>query len=401
MDTMNDPALYGSRNVVAVLRVLHKENRVSRADISRLTRLTAATVSSIVRKLEKANVLRVSGPALSKGGRKSLLVEFNPDAFYLLGVDIGVAKAVSVIIDLHGNIIRKERIAVSQNLAREAITERIFTLIDDTMNGSGELRKKVMGIGISFPGSIDVERGICLRAPNLPAWHDLAIVDLFQRRFNLPCCVENDARAMALGEARFGNGRGRKNIFAILIGRGIGGGIIVNGELYRGSGSTAGEFGHITVNPTGPVCACGNWGCLEVMASGTSIASSAARIVKSGRPTRIGDLAGGDPEQISTETVAQAWREGDHIAGMLMREAANYIGIGLSSVINLLSPELILIGGGVSLAGEAFIDRIRETIAERAYTAAFRPPEIALSGLGPDANCIGAAVLVFEKLLRE
>lgn len=398
---MNDQAVYGSRNVVAVLRVLHQENRLSRADISRLTRLTAATVSSIVRRLEKAHMVRVSGPALSREGRKSLLVEFNPGAFYLLGVDIGVAKAAAVIIDPHGTVVRQQRIAVCQDLDREAITERIFRLIEDTMGGSGELRKKIMGIGISFPGAIDVERGICLRAPNLPAWHDLAIVDLFQRRFNLPCCVENDARAMALGEARFGGGRGKKNIFATLIGRGIGGGIIVNGQLYRGSGSTAGEFGHITVNPTGPVCACGSWGCLEVMASGASIAASAARIVKSGRPTRIRDLADGDPERITAETVARAWREGDPIAGMLMRDAATYIGIGLSSVINLLNPELILLGGGVSLAGAAFIDRIRETIAERAYTVAFQPPEIALSRLGPDANCIGAAVLVFEKLLRE
>jgi glucokinase len=204
---------------------------------------------------------------------------------------------------------------------------------------------------------------------------------------------------MALGEARLGAGRGSKNMFVINLGRGIGGGMILNGELYRGSFSASGEIGHITVNPSGPTCSCGNRGCLEVMASGPAIAASALRILASGGASAIKEMVDGKLDLITSELVSAAAAQGDPLALRLMTEAAEYIGIGLATVVNLFAPERIILGGGVASAGDFFLEAIRKTVAERAYTYERVRPEFVRSKLGDESACIGAAALVLENIL--
>jgi len=391
--------LFAEKNTLAVLNVLRQEHRVSRAKIARVTDLTPATVSRIVARLENSGIVRTRGGGESTGGRKPLLVEFLPDAFYLAGVDIGVTKAIALVIDLHGNVVSRERMTLDPEEGREAELSEVLGLAHRAFARLGDARGRLRGIGISMPGLVDAERGIALEAPNLPSWGDTPLVEHFTREFDCFCCLENDARAMTLGEARLGAGRGCRNIFAAIIGRGIGGGMVLNGELYRGKFSTSGEFGHVTVNHAGPTCNCGNRGCLEVMASGTAIAAAALRAVAAGGATVMKEMVGGRLDRITAEVVATAAGQGDLLAQRLMDEAAQYIGIGLADVVNLLGPELIIVGGGVAAAGDVFLEMIRSTVAERAFTYGLARPTFVKAALGDEGSCIGAAALVLEKTL--
>lgn len=391
--------LFSEKNTLAVLNVLRQKHCISRASIARITGLTPATVSRIVNRLENASIVRIVGNGESTGGRRPLLVEFLPDAFFLAGIDIGVTKAIVLIMDLHGKVVSKERLVLDAGRGKEEELHEILSAVHRVFGKLGDIKKKIYGIGISFPGVVDTDKGVAIQAPNLPGWENTPLVEIFNKEFELYSALENDAKAMALGEARFGAGRDAKNIFAMYLGRGIGGGFIVDGELYRGTLSISGEIGHVTVNPSGPVCSCGNRGCLEVMASGPAIAASAIRAINSGVPSILGEAAKENLRNITAEEVNAAALRGDDLAMQLMKQAAEYIGIGLAAIVNLFAPECIVLSGGLASAGDFFLAEIQKTVAERAFTYSRVLPRFVRSELGEDSACIGAAALVLEKLL--
>ena len=388
------------KNIIDILLTLQRKSPISRAEIARLSNLTPATVSRVVAELHKRGIIREQGPGVSIGGRRPVLIEFNPEAFYLAGIDLGITKVISVIIDLHGNILSKAKLDIDINAGKDRIIEQMFTVTRRVFSNTNELiRNKLAGIGISLSGIIDTKKGLSVFSPSMPNWHNVPIVQLFQNEFHLPVFIENDARAMALAEARYGAGRDYDNLFCINIGHGIGSGIIINKELYRGKTLTAGEFGHMTLVPSGPLCHCGNRGCLDVMAGGHAIAASAIRVVSSGVNTLIKELVEGDIKKITAEVVAHAAKEGDDIALQLLNEVGRYLGIAIASIINLLNPELIVIGGGVSKAGEFFFEEIKNVIKKRAFTTMVKTPEIVTSSLNEDASSIGAAALVLYEII--
>ena len=389
--------IFRKRNFLAILNVLQQNNRISRVEIAKITGLTPATVSNITNKLLELKLIHVIGTGSSKGGRRPLILEFHPEAFYLAGLKIGISKTIAIIMDLHGKILLKKRLPSFEERAGSSVFKDILDLVHQVIAGSGVPLEKIMGIGVSFPGLVDVEKGVGVYAPRIPEWRDVPLVELIRKEFSMFCTLENDSRASALGEARFGAGRGYRNSFFINMGPGIGSGIIVNGDLYRGSNTTAGEFGHITVNPTGPECVCGNRGCLEVMASGLSIVYSAMRAVDSGRRTVIRDMVCKGGERITADMVVRAAREGDGVARSLIREAANYVGMALADVINLLNPDAVIIGGDLSF-DETFLEAVKTTVRERSFTFGLAETKICFSSLGEDASCIGAAALVLDNI---
>ncbi|MEA4884151.1 MAG: ROK family protein [Clostridia bacterium] len=402
----NDTRLLKSINVLTVLDVLRNTHGLSRADIARATGLTPATVSSVVSILISSGIAHEVGYGESSGGRPPVILEFNPQAFYIAGVDLGVTKVIAVVADLEGTVVSRTRLELDVQEGPAAIISRLIEATHEAIGAAStafgaesDARPRIVGIGLSMPGLIDAERGISLFAPNIPEWSDIPIVELFHKEFSLPCWVENDARAMALGEAMFGAGRGYEDILCVNVGRGIGAGIIVNGDIYRGRQGSAGELGHMTVDPNGPICPCGNRGCLEVMAAGPAIAASAIRAVSTGSNTRIREMVGGRIEAITAEVVSEAAKQGDALAEMLVREAGRYLGIGIANAVNLLSPELVVIGGGVARAGDILFDEVRKTVRERAFTTMVNLPEIVPSAQGEDSSSIGAAALVFEEML--
>ncbi len=395
----NDTRILKSINVLAALKVIRSTSGLSRADIARTTGLTPATVSSVVSILVSAGIVRETGYGESSGGRPPLLLEFNPDAFYIAGVDLGVSKVITVVTNLEGEVVSRARLEIDAHAGPEAIISRLLDATRAAFADAGDAASKIAGIGLSVPGLIDAERGLSVFAPNIPGWASIHIAKRFRDEFELPCWVENDARAMAIGEAMFGAGRGYQNILCVNVGRGIGAGIIVNGEIYRGKQSGAGELGHMTVDPNGPMCPCGNHGCLEVMAAGPSIAAAAIRAVSSGASTSIRELTGGRIEEITAEVVSEAADQGDTLAQGLIRESGRYLGIGIANALNLLSPEIVVIGGGVARAGDILFGEVRKTVQRRAFTTMVNLPPIVPSARGEDASSIGAAALVFEEML--
>jgi glucokinase len=240
---------------------------------------------------------------------------------------------------------------------------------------------------------------VSIFAPYIPEWRDVPIVETFHDAFGIPTVIENDARAMALGEARYGAGQGYDNIFCVNIGHGIGSGIMVEGRLYRGKHQTAGEFGHLTVLPSGPLCHCGNRGCLEVIAGGHAIAASAIRVVSSGGGELIRTQVGGRIDEITARVVVEAARAGDSAARHLLEEAGRYVGIAVASVANLLDPEIVIIGGGVAGAGDLLFGEIEKTLKERAFTTMVASPSVVPSALGENASAVGAAALVLSEVV--
>lgn len=396
----DDTRLLKRINILAVLQVLRQASPISRADIARVTGLTPATVSNVVSIIAGAGMVREVGFGESDGGRPPVLVQFEPGAFYLAGVDLGCSKIIAVVTDLEGKAISRARLDLHVNVGKEGIVSRMFEAAREALREAGPAGNRIAGIGLSVPGLIDVANGVSVFAPNIPSWHDVPIADLFREEFGLPSWVENDARAMALGEARFGAGRGRENLLCVNVGRGIGAGLILNGELYRGERGSAGEIGHTTVDPNGPVCPCGNNGCLEVVAAGPAIAAAAIRAVSTGASTTIRDLVDGRVENITAEVVSAAAQEGDVLAKRLILEAGRYLGIGIANAVNLFSPEMVVIGGGVSRAGELLFEEVRSTVRKRAFTTMVNLPQIVPSELGEDASSVGAAALVLEEMLE-
>ncbi len=395
----NDTRILKSINALAVLEVLRSASGLSRADIARATGLTPATVSSVVSILISAGIARETGLGESGGGRPPVLLEFNPDAFHIAGVDLGVSKVIAVVTNLEGQVVSRARLEIDAHAGPEAIVSRLLKATHTAFEAAGAVASRIAGIGLSVPGLIDAERGLSVFAPNIPGWANIHIVRRFRDELGLPCWVENDARAMAIGEAMFGAARGYQNILCVNVGRGIGAGIIVSGEIYRGKQGGAGELGHMTVDPNGPMCPCGNHGCLEVMAAGPSIAAAAIRAVSTGASTRIRELAGGRIEEITAEVVSDAADQGDALAQGLIRESGRYLGIGIANAVNLLSPEIVVIGGGVARAGDILFDEVRSTVQKRAFTTMVNLPPIVPSDKGEDASSIGAAALVFEEML--
>jgi glucokinase-like ROK family protein len=388
------------KSIASIVSVLLLENTISRAHIAQLTGLTPATVSKIISKLEDLDIIRIIGPGESRGGRRPILLELNPDAFYLAGVDIGFRKSICLVTDLHGKILAIKRFSMSRDAQDvEEAMPYILDVSQEVFSKERNFKQKIKAIGLSYPGLVDYNRGLAVHSTRMPKWHNAPLVKMVSQRFNVPTILENDAKAMAVGESRFGSAKGCKNIVAVTLGYGIGAGIIINGELYRGHHAFAGQLGHITVTPSGPICSCGNKGCLQMMASGIAIAASAQRMIRSGAESHITSLVDGRIEDISAKEVALAAQEGDKTAMKIMMDAANFIGIAMANVVSLLNPEVVVIGGGISKSGDYLIQEINRIMKERVFSYDISAPRMVVASLEDRGSAIGAATLAFDSLI--
>jgi glucokinase len=261
----------------------------------------------------------------------------------------------------------------------------------------------VAAVGIGAPGPPDIEAGVVVAPPNLPGWARVPLKRLIEDGLGITTFLENDANAAALGEHRFGAGRGTRHMIYVTASTGIGGGLILDGKLYHGADGMAGEIGHTTAMPYGPHCNCGNRGCLESFASGTAIAREARGRVARGVPTLIADLAGGDLERITAKLVAQAADQGDVEAQSILAEAMDYLGIGMANLVNLFNPELIVIGGGLTNIGEGLFDPVRRAIVRHAFHTPAETVRVVRAELGDKVGVLGAVAAALAQLdsLRE
>ena len=272
------------------------------------------------------------------------------------------------------------------------ILNRIKKLINECFTFAKANELEIVSIGMGCPGLIDSTNGIVRFSPNLPSWNNVEIGKIMSEEFNIPVFIDNDVRVATLGEYNFGAGKGYKNILCITVGTGVGGGIILNGELQRGLTQSMGEIGHITLKKDGPLCGCGNYGCLEALASSTAIIRETKEVLKQGKSEIMSNMVE-QGSQINAYLVTQAAKQGDPEAQRIMNETGEWVGIGLSTVINLLNPEIIIIGGGVSLAGDVLFNPIKETINKRALKIPGSFVKVVPAQLGDSAGMIGASTL--------
>ena len=290
-----------------------------------------------------------------------------------IGIDVGGTNVKIALVSDEGKIIYSNSIPTRAEMGYEYTINSMKEAIRDLMKETKTEASDIEGMGFGFPGQIDCKNGIVRLAPNIPGW------------------VDNDVRTAALGELNYGAGVGCENLVCITVGTGIGSGLVINGKLVRGADNAAGELGHIKLNMEGgPLCGCGDRGCLEAYASGPSIVAMAEEYIRGGKSTKYRELANPD---ITPYIVAVAAKEGDPVAKQIFRVMGEYIGMGLTSVVNLLNPEKIIIGGGVADAGDILLDPIRETIAKRAMTIQ-KNVEIVPAQLGNTAGVIGASLLI-------
>ena len=277
----------------------------------------------------------------------------------------------------------------------EYTVNNIKQAIKDLMKETNTEAKDIQGIGFDFPGQVDCKTGVVKLAPNIPGWVNVPIAQMIEEEFNIPTRIDNDVRCAALGELKFGAGRGCENFICITVGTGIGSGIVINGKVVRGASNAAGELGHIKLQMQGgPICGCGDTGCLEAFASGPSIVAMAQDYIRGGKSTKFREMAAAEGGEITPYMVAKAAEAGDPVAKRIFEIVGEYIGIGLTSVINLLNPEKVIIGGGVAEAGDLLFDPIRRTIKERAMVVAGEAVEIVPAELGNSAGVIGASMLI-------
>lgn len=304
------------------------------------------------------------------------------------GIDIGGTKIALAVADLEGRIIEKARFpARTAERGPHAIMEEALAEIAHMLGKSGSC---LAAVGIGCAGPLDRKRGLILSPPNLPGWNEFPIVRLVEERLGVPALLDNDANAAALGEHRYGAGRGYEHLVYITQSTGIGGGVIVRGELVRGVCDGTGEVGHMTVLPDGPECGCGGRGCLEALCSGTALARRARERLAAGAASSLSALSA---SEVTAGAVAAAARAGDAVASQVWDEMIHYLAVGVGNLFNVLAPEAVVIGGGVSEVGEQLFGPLRERVRARVRML---PPEkinILQASLGGDSALHGAVIL--------
>jgi glucokinase-like ROK family protein len=344
-------------------------------------------------------------PARSGLGRRPVPLEIRSNAAYLAGVDLGSIYLRAVITDINGKILHSYQAPTRMQEGRKRVLERALHFVHDAINASGLSRSEIKGMGIAHSGVIDRDAGLVLSYPRpglMTDWKNTPLRQIFQDEFNVPCLLEDSIRTTTTAEKCFGLGRELNNFLYINVGMGIGAGLFLDGNLYRGAGGSAGEFGHITADENGPLCSCGNNGCLEAQASCGAIIQAARTAMEQGIDSKIRDLAAGDLERVSIELIAQAAAENDSLAFRVLQKAASYIAIGLADLVNLLNPKVMIFGGALFReAPQLLTDPVRRIIKQRSLEKSANEVQLHVSRLGAEAGALGASRLIAEQILSD
>lgn len=313
---------------------------------------------------------------------------------YVVGVDLGGTKILAGVFDSSLECIGTAKLSTKSQRGVEPVIERIDRCVQDAVDEADLTMKQVAGVGIGAPGAVDFETGTVIFAPNLEGWKDVPLKKDLEKHLGVPVFVENDANIAVLGVHVAELKSKPRNVVGIFVGTGIGGGLILNGELYSGFNHTAGEIGHMVIDVNGPKCGCGNKGCFEALASRTAIFQRIKAGVKDGEKTLLTEMLGDGLEDMRSGDLRKAIRRGDKFAAKVVEQVAEYIGIGVANLVNILGPDVVVLGGGVMEAlADEMTNIIIKTAKAHAMPGTIKGVEIISSKLGDNAGITGAAVL--------
>lgn len=380
----------------SVLRMIWEARRISRAEIARRAGLSRSTVSEVVEELLPSGLIAEAGEGDSQGGRRPIVLEFQDDAGVLLGVDIGASHVSVVLTDLRGRVRAWHHLDFPARSDPAGTGALVLELCERAMAEARARRARLVGIGIGVPSPVDPRDPERLSAIALPAWNGRLTLEALRERFRVPLRIDNDANLGALAERWWGSARDLDDFAYVKVATGIGSGHFVNGRIYRGSTGVAGEIGHVAIDPRGAPCNCGNRGCLQTYIGTKALLDRVASLRAQYPESALGALR--DPSLWQVEEAALA---DDPLALHVVREAAEYLGIAVAGMMNLLNPAAVIIGGSIARLGERLLSPLRETVLRRTFVSAAAASQIRTSGLGPQDVAIGAATLVLDAALQD
>lgn len=319
----------------------------------------------------------------------------------MVGVDLGGTKILVGVVDAENRILARAKRSTPARAGGEAILGEIATGIEEALGTARMTPADIGGIGVGSPGPLDSERGVILFSANM-AVRDFPLGPDLAKRIGRPVLVENDVRVGGYGEFRLGAGQGYQNLLAAFVGTGIGGCVIIDGQIVRGLTGNAGEIGHIVVKAKGPQCGCGRRGCLEALASRTAITRRILKAIERGQPTSLDDHLRSKSSKLKSRDLAAAYHLGDPVVVKEVHRAAHFLGLGLGSLVNVLGPQVVIVGGGVAEAlGEHYLEIVRASAHETILADPDNQTRIVLAALGDDAGILGASLLAREKFLPQ
>ena len=385
----------GNRDLIRAINRSHVLNSIKsfgpigRADIARRTSLSPATVTSITAKLISQNLVLEKSAGDSSGGRPPILLVINPKGGYVVGIKLTETLAVCALTDLEASVIAKASIPLSGHDPARVVDD-LARMILSFIQEQKIAKKHLLGVGIGLAGIVDAESGILRQSP-IYGWNNVPLRNMLQSKLHIPVYIENDVNTLTLTERWFGPGQGIDNFLTVTVGRGVGLGIVVNGQFYRGQFGGAGEFGHITIHPEGPLCACGKRGCLEAYVGDPGLVRAAQELVGSGKiPVPVHNLDG----------LLSLAQNGDPGALQIFEQAGRILGIGIANLVNLFNPKRIIISGEGTREGDFLFLPMKESIQQNTMPGLYDPDTVMIAPWGDDAWARGAAGLVLREVFE-
>jgi glucokinase len=386
-------------NRYLILQCIRDFGPITKVAVAFKTNLTFTAINNIVDDLIQSGLILEEGYDSSSGGRKPVLLNLKADAIFMMGVHVSISTIRSAVINFRGEPIVINETKLTDNSDKELILGQIFESIESIIAGFGLNSESLVGIGLGVPGPLDPYKGVVLSPPNLKGLTSVPLRDLIEQRFGLPTMIDKDANVMALGELWYGNGRGYDNFVYLDADIGIGSGLIFNRKIYHGFPYGAGEIGHGTIDIDGPRCNCGNYGCLEAVASGIAVIRRIGEEIRRGVSSELASQYQDYVPGVDIQAIMEAAQNKDSLALGVLNESARYIGIALANMINLLTPETIIIGGVLVNQHPDYFDEIKSIALSRSFASFRREVLLKPSHLKVHAGVIGAGTLMLEHYL--
>ena len=323
------------------------------------------------------------------------------DNEYVVGVDLGGTNVLAAVVKPGGEVVARAKKRSRDARGPEAIVTLCCEAVEAAIEAAEVPKESVKGVGIGAPGTIDGENGVVVFAPNLAGFENVPMKEMMEGQLGIPTFLDNDVNVGVLGELRLGVGQGVSNLVGLFVGTGIGGGVVLNGELWRGFNFTAGEVGHIVVKEGGPRCGCGTKGCMEALASRTAIVRRIRNAARKGKQTIVSKLCKGDFSKVASKILVQAVEANDKVTKQSLKKAWKYLGIGIANIVHLLSPEMIVLGGGVLEAlGDGPVAEVEKVVQDYTLPHTMDNVRVVRAALGDDSGILGAAVLAETELAK-
>ena len=393
-----DQSLVRELNRSILLQRLRVAPPLSRADLAAATGLNKTTVSNLIDELIADGFVREIGRDASGGGRPGVLLELNADGGWIIGGEIGVGRMTVIVANLRAGIAWRREANFDKDSGQEVVLQRLDALLRQARQFAQRSDRRLLGVGVTVPGLVDVSSGVLVFEPNM-GWRDVPLRERLAAKLQMPVFIDNDANAAALAERYFGAAQDVEDFAYVVANIGLGAGLVIGGQIFAGASGYAGEAGHTTIDPDGPVCRCGNRGCWERLASQRALIERVDVALQAGRPSRITSTVDGG--EITLQSILDAARQGDEVARGALHETGTYLGIGIANLINLLNPQLVAFGGSLSLAHEFLMPAARQVVAERVMGEPGRAARIVVSALEADACVLGGVALVLHDILRQ